>query len=107
VQSQVVKWLRVVLTQIRLCNGNLTLEPGVILKFTANSSLRVDSGGSLTAEGTALSPIVLTAVDPTPGFWFGVEIFGSNSSRNSLEFVQIEYAGAGSDFDEANLEHVS
>ena len=94
-------------TNLTVSAGNLTLEPGVIIKFGAGDALRVNNGGSLTAEGTAQSPIVLTAIDPTPGFWDGVEIFGSNSLRNSLQFVQIEYGGGGSGSDEANVELLS
>lgn len=84
-------------------DANLTLNPGVVLKFGANRELEVQSGGSLTAEGTASNPIVLTAIDPTPGFWQGVEYRFANSSRNRLKYVQIEYGGSGNST-QSNLE---
>jgi len=85
--------------------ANLTAEPGVVIKFAASRELRIDSGASLTANGTAAAPIVFSASDPTPGFWNGVKFFNSNSSRNQLDFVQIEYAGGGTNGQ--NLETIS
>jgi len=73
--------------------ANLTVEPGVVVKFAASQRLLVDRGASLTAIGNATAPIVFSSVDPTPGFWDGVRFTYSNSSRNQLDFVQIEYAG--------------
>ncbi len=75
--------------------GNLTLEPGVIIKFRSNNFIDVNQGASLTAEGTPDNPIVLTGTEPTPGHWIGVDI-NSSSVRNKLDHVQIEYAGGAS-----------
>ena len=75
--------------------ANLTLNAGVVIKFGASSTLSVGNGASFTAIGTAVSPIIFSAVDPTPGFWSGVVFNSSNSSRNQLDFVQVEYAGSG------------
>lgn len=81
--------------------ANLTLSPGTVLSFGAGDSLNVSAGGSLTAEGTPEAPIVFTAQDPTPGFWDGIEFTFSNSSRNRLDNVIVEYGGG--DVDEANI----
>ncbi len=72
--------------------ANLTLEPGVVIKFFTNRRLTIGSGGSITAQGTASDPIVLTGLEATPGHWNGLWI-NSSSARNSLDHVQIEYAG--------------
>lgn len=78
--------------------GNLGLEaklninPGVTIEFSAGSTLRVNSAGTLNAIGTAADPILLTSVEPTPGFWEGVNVFFSNTG-NTMEHVTIEYGG--------------
>jgi len=74
--------------------AQLTIQPGVMLKFAAGQQLVVRNGASLTAVGTAANPIVLTAQDPSPGFWEGVYFLQSNSSRNDLNHVVIEYGGS-------------
>ena len=82
--------------------ARLTLEPGVVIKFGTNERIIVNSGASLTADGTAENPIVLSGVEPTPGFWTGVLFSSSNSINNLLDHVQIEYAG-GLDANDAAL----
>jgi len=77
-------------------NGQLTIAPGTVLKFAASTSLTVSQGGSLTAAGTSDAPIVLSSLDASPGYWDGVNFSSSNSTRNRLENLVIEYAG-GSD----------
>ncbi len=84
--------------------ANLTLQPGVVIKFGSTEEIFVSSGASLTAQGTASNPIVLTGQETTSGFWKGVRFFYSNSNRNILDHVQIEYAGGGVD---ANIETVA
>jgi|GEM_PF-458649 len=78
-------------------NGQLTIAAGTVLKFGSTEGLEVLTGGSLTARGTAAAPIVFSGIDPTPGFWSGVEFSRSNSTRNVLENVVIEYAGSSVD----------
>jgi len=75
--------------------ANLTIEPGVIIKFGSGTALDVNNSATLTAVGTASSPIVLSANEALPGYWRGLDIGQSNSLRNQLDFVQIEYAGGG------------
>lgn len=47
----------------------LTIEPGVVVEFAADTSLRVD--GTLVARGTSTAPIYFTSVqeDLAPGQW--------------------------------------
>ncbi len=90
-------------TDISVNEGaNLTLSPGTTLKFASGHGIRVNTGGSLTSEGTAAAPILLTGQDQTPGYWDGVELVYSNSIRNSFVHTTIEYGGSGTNG--ANLE---
>ncbi len=78
-------------------SANLTLQAGVVIKFASGEQLFVESDASLTAEATSIDPIVLSGQEPTPGYWDGVRFFFSNSIRNRLDHVQIEYAGGGAE----------
>lgn len=69
----------------------LTLEAGTRLVFDAGASLELNSGGQIVAIGTASSPVVLTGVEPTRGFWKGVRVQGGASG--SLDHTVVEYAG--------------
>ena len=74
----------------------LTIEPGVTMRFTANSSLSV--AGRLIAAGTPEMPITFTGIDPTPGTWGGINIIGSFASPATavVSYANIEYGGYGS-----------
>jgi len=85
--------------------ANLTIEPGVVIKFSTNRRFSVDQGASLTADGTAEQPIVFTGVEPTPGHWESI-VFASSSARNVLDHVQVEYAGTN-DFSRGALNFFS
>ena len=41
--------------------GVLTVEPGIYLKMASSAGLTVSNGGSLSAIGTALAPVVFTS----------------------------------------------
>ncbi len=80
----------------------LTIEPGVKLRFTEGSALKVQhftnqkpSTAALRALGTAAKPIVLTsALDaPAPGAWVGVWFGGIPAPSNEIDNVRIEWAG--------------
>ncbi|WP_222427664.1 hypothetical protein, partial [Desulfobotulus alkaliphilus] len=66
----------------------LTIEPGVELRFNANT--RLDVGGSsgdpgaLIAAGTADAPIRFTAnsADPKPGHWNGIRFLATAQSTS-------------------------
>ncbi len=71
--------------------AKLTIKPGVKLLFTAGTKLLVRSGASMHIVGTKNQPIIITAKDPTPGYWDGIEYYETNSSSNKLEHVVVEY----------------
>ena len=70
--------------------GNrLTLEPGVRLVFMGHFKLAVF--GRITAQGTAASPIVFTADNPTTG-WAGLRLAAtSDAGSDILEHCIFEY----------------
>jgi hypothetical protein len=70
----------VLLTDIFVSNGaTLTIQPGVIVKGRAGSSLVVTATGTIEAAGTAAAPIVFTSADaaPAPGDWGGLILLGN------------------------------
>lgn len=74
---------------------NMTIEPGVELRFGAGQSLTIGDGAALDARGTADAPIVLTssAEAPQAGDWYGVVFDGAPGAGTALEHVEIAYAG--------------
>lgn len=86
----------------------LTLQPGVIIKFTSGGQ-EFAVNGTLQVNGTAQNPVILTAVaddsaggdtngngpsNGSPTAWRGV-IFSSTSTNCVLNYTDIRYGGAG------------
>lgn len=80
--------------------AKLIINPGVKLEFDAGKQLTINKGGSMSAVGTTLAPIIFTGREKTPGYWSGIEFYSSNSINNKLDYVTIEYG-------ERNLEITS
>ena len=72
----------------------LTIAPGVVIVFEADTKLTVDNEGYLIAKGTASKPILFTGKEKTPGFWRGI-CFLTVDTRNELTHCTIEYGGGG------------
>lgn len=68
----------------------LTIEPGVVVKFTGHFSLTVGYRATLTAAGTEQEPIVFTPLDMDEG-WFGLRFVDSDDD-DVLQYCTIEYA---------------
>lgn len=68
----------------------LTIEPGVVVKFTGHYSLRVGARATLEAVGTELEPIVFTSVDVNEG-WYGIR-FVDAGDDDVLKYCTIEHA---------------
>ena len=79
----------------------LTIKPGVTLEFMEEAGIDVESDGALSAAGTKEDPIIMTGVEKTPGYWQGVYFLNTDSDRNVLEHVTVEYAGAQEMLDDA------
>ena len=74
-------------------NYNINFAPGASLIFHDGDGLRIETGASITADGTQAQPILLTSVSQLAGYWDGVTLINSNDLKNSLRYVTIEYAG--------------
>jgi hypothetical protein len=74
----------------------LSIEPGVTIQFTQNSSLRAIDFGAIKANGTSTNPILFTGTQNTKGFWKGLIFESTNNTENQLEYCTIEYAGNAS-----------
>lgn len=85
----------------------VTIEPGVIVKFEADGELFVGYGaaGSLKVNGTTAAPVTFTsaASSPAAGNWGAIN-FGSNaSSTSNITNAVIEYCGKTSFYGNACL----
>jgi len=73
--------------------ATLTLNEGVVLKFGQLAKLVVPQYATLTSNGVAENPVVLTGEFTLPGYWGGVEFEGSRSPGNLLRGTVVQYAG--------------
>lgn len=82
--------------------ATLTIEAGVVMRFTPGAAFEVQhftnlepSTGALRALGTPAKPIVFTsaAASPKAGDWRGLWFGGIPQANNKIENVRIEYAG--------------
>lgn len=81
-------------------NSTLTIEPGCVLRFTANGGMDIGKGSSsaaLIADGTPDKPITFTTIataDGQAGSWYGL-YFGTNNviATSVLNNCIIEGAG--------------
>nr|WP_293834379.1 right-handed parallel beta-helix repeat-containing protein [uncultured Arsenicibacter sp.] len=69
------------------------LSPGVVLEFARDASMMINSGGYLSAVGTATNKVVITGANRTAGYWRGI-ISYSTSSQNVLENAELSNAGS-------------
>jgi len=97
----------VVTANIQVMTGvTLTVQPGVMVKFSTAKLLQVD--GTLIARGSSASPITFTSnlTTPQPGDWGGIYFtdgsvdarFDAGESYQSgsvLQYCVVEYAGNG------------
>lgn len=83
-------------------NAKLTIEPGVVVHLAENAVMTVESGGgTLVAEGLADNKITFTSFDEEGEILWGGILLNSSSSLNTLEHVNMAYAG-GEEFLYAN-----
>jgi len=77
-------------------SAQLTLEPGVELRFEQDAELRVTQG-TLLAKGTEQAPINMVAhsFSPTKGVWRGV-VFATEGSASELRYVTLRDCGGAS-----------
>jgi len=103
VDTVITETCTVVSGMVNVRDANLTLSPGITLVFKSGAGFSVESDGSFTANGSEAKPILLTAFDRARGYWQGLRFVRSNSSRNNLNYVTIEYGSGGIGSPKANL----
>ena len=69
----------------------LSIQPGLNLDFKTDSYLQVNSGGTLSVEGTPENKVTFSGTGKFSGSWEGV--FISSNAQNVLQNCVIEYAG--------------
>lgn len=74
--------------------SELTIEPGVDIRFESNAGLVFEEGGSLQAIGTKDAWITLAGTSSQRGYWKGLGFM--QNSQSSLEFVRVEDGGGRS-----------
>ncbi|WP_246859214.1 PKD domain-containing protein [Spirosoma sp. KCTC 42546] len=80
-------------------NGELTvttgwwLNPGLTLEMARDAVIRVNTGGYMSARGTATAKITITGAERTAAFWRGIICY-STSAQNILENAIISNAGS-------------
>lgn len=77
---------------VRGADAFLTLEPGVRIVFQEDMGMTVAAGAGIAARGTQADPVVLTAEQPTRGFWRGFRVLSANA-QNQFDHVIVEYGG--------------
>jgi len=111
--TQNTTWFRstyVVTGNVTVNEGvTLTVEPGTIVKFSANTELVVD--GTLSAQSTATDSIVFTslrddnhggdtngdstATVPAPGDWNRIRFYTSSCNNSIMRYCKVLYGGSG------------
>lgn len=74
--------------------GSLTLSAGADVRFESSSSISIDEGAFLAANGEAGNRVILAGLAEQPGSWKGI-INRSSDSRNVIDHAEIAYAGGG------------
>lgn len=72
----------------------LTVDPGVVVRFDQNDRLIIDTGGSLSAVGTATDSIRFLGAQGSAGYWDGIEVRTVNAA-NELAYVEVAHGGDG------------
>jgi hypothetical protein len=89
-------------------NSVLTIQPGTVIKFSAESSLTIGdaSNATLIANGTAAKPITFTssALAPAAGAWKGLFFDGYTLNNSLLTYCNIQFAGSNSNYGALNID---
>jgi hypothetical protein len=81
--------------------GVLTIEAGVTVKFSDNTTISVGETGTgkVLINGTAQNQITLTTQYDTPaaGEWYGLDFYSGTASGSQVTYTKIDYAGGNFD----------
>lgn len=82
-----------VVGNLSLSGAILTIEPGTVLEFEANTRFTLSNDARLIAEGTEQDSIYFTSVVPEAGYWEGILFVDVTHPDNVMDHVVVEYAG--------------
>lgn len=75
--------------------GELIIEPGVVIEFGEHGGFNVISGYNLfQIQGTAEKPIVLTGKEKVKGYWRGIFMSQAHNQSNLIEHSIIQYGAS-------------
>ncbi len=77
-------------------NADVTIMPGVMIMMKPESSISVNTNGSLNAVGAEVKPIVIEGEINTKGTWGEISYDNSNNPKNILDYVIISDGGGAS-----------
>ncbi len=95
-----------VVGNLSLSGATLTIEPGTVLEFEANTRFNISNDARLIANGTEQDSIYFTSVVPEAGYWEGILFLDVTHPDNEMNHVVVEYAGGAglhSSVDPANV----
>lgn len=78
----------------------LTIQAGTVLNMCAGASLRIEASGSINAQGTAASPVIIQGETNSAAFWEGIRV-SSNNPNNQFQYTVISDAGGYWQFSDA------
>ena len=73
-------------------NSTLTVEPGVTIRFTQDTNIRIEDAGSISAVGTPDKRITFEGESPIRGFARGI-FFTGGSYPSRIEYADFRYLG--------------
>lgn len=76
-------------------SGVLNIDPGVTVSFAYGYDLAIY--GALNANGSATQPVRFTGWQPAPGFWAGLDFWGTpqQPAQGRFAYTTLEYGGYG------------
>lgn len=75
-------------------NATLIIEPGVVVQINSfDDRLTIDTGGTLSAEGTAAAPILFTGTNQGPSNWDSL-VIGPGATA-TLQHYEVSNGGSG------------
>lgn len=77
-------------------SGPVEIEPGVRILMKSGARVRIDSDGSLKAEGTNEKQIHFIGDQDVEGYWDYILFDASNNLDNKFNYVTVRNAGASS-----------
>jgi len=69
------------------------LAPGAVVEVAQDVNISIDSGGSISAIGTADAPVRFVGAESLRGYWQGIEIHTVTAS-NVFEHAEVVHAGS-------------